>query len=140
MEKSTRFAFTVLRPTEEDVRKIDNLKDCGLCFYGIEIAPESKLVHLQGYLELDKPMELFKLKHLLGCYCEVAESTRIANYDYCRKDGHLVVLKCPREYIADLPGILNYCDALDNNKKYFYTMLDVSSDENFVIRWPSRGD
>lgn len=88
-EVSTRFIFTLLRPTPQKLQYLKNLPDLKLYFYGFEKAPVSNLDHYQGYLEVKNPIKVFKLKHLLGnhYYVEVAKESAEQNLIYCRKSG-----------------------------------------------------
>lgn len=85
-----RFAFTLAKPSATNLQKLQQLEDITFMFYSKEKTPKSSLYHLQGYLELSKPMAPFKLKHLLGglFYIEPARENRHVNCLYCAKDGN----------------------------------------------------
>lgn len=86
--KATRFSFTLLRPNDAKIHLLDKLSDITFCVYGYERGRISHILHLQGYLELSKEIELFKLKSLLrGYYIEIARESREQNVIYCKKCG-----------------------------------------------------
>lgn len=91
-ELSTRFAFTLLRPTPEKLSYLLKLPNLRLYFYGMEKAPNSGLIHYQGYLELERPEKPFRLKYLLGnhYYVEAARESVEQNLIYCKKSGAFV--------------------------------------------------
>lgn len=85
--KSKRFAFTCLRPNVQTyLRLVMIWEKLSFLAYGLEEAPKSKLLHLQGYLELNEEIELFALKHQMpGFFIEVAREDRDVNVKYCSK-------------------------------------------------------
>lgn len=89
--KSNRFTFTLLRPTKEKINFLINLPELKFYFYGMEVGPVSKLVHYQGYFELNNEVHLFKLKHQLKhFYVEIARESAEQNWIYCQKSGNYV--------------------------------------------------
>lgn len=91
--KYKRFVFTLLRPTPEAIALLLKIPDLTFCMYGEEVAPDSGLLHLQGYLEVSKGMRVFGLKYRLpGYYVESANADRKANISYCSKDGKVTYL------------------------------------------------
>lgn len=91
--KSCRFAFSCLRPDDRKIKMLDKIPDVVLFFYSKEVGHLSNVPHLQGYLELSKPIEAFALKtrYLKPYYVAAARSTRCANYLYCSKESDPVV-------------------------------------------------
>lgn len=109
--KSKRFAFTFLRPTEQtflDLYEIRAKLTYLVC--AIEKAPVSKIVHLQGYLELDQEVEQFVLKSKLPkFYIEIARENRDVNKSYCLKDTHAFLLFDRKENIFKCNLPLCFC-------------------------------
>lgn len=63
-------------------------KDVKACVWQWEIAPETNRRHIQGYVELNKPMRISGLKALFRCptmHCEARRGTRQQAREYCRK-------------------------------------------------------
>lgn len=59
--------------------------------YGVEICPETKKKHYQGYMELYKPMRLKGVKTAFGdntMHLEKRQGTRDQARAYCMKDGN----------------------------------------------------
>lgn len=86
---SRAWCFTLNNPTDEDRATIDELNTCRkyMCF-GEEIG-ESGTPHLQGYVELSKPMRMSGLKALGGpwakMHLEQRRGTREEAQAYCMK-------------------------------------------------------
>lgn len=90
--KYTRFSFTCLRPNDSKIAMLDKIPNLELCFYSLELGPVSKLPHLQGYLEVSVPIEVFKLKsYLKPFYVESARESRHVNYLYCTKESSVTI-------------------------------------------------
>lgn len=74
------------------------------CIAGAEICPNTKRYHWQGYLEVNKPMDLGPIKQLLGCnhvHLEPRRGTQAQAIEYCKKpdsgvqdeDGNKIVFE-----------------------------------------------
>lgn len=86
MRYSSRFTFTLLRPSDEKRVLLDKIPNVLMLVYGWERGPVSGIVHLQGYIELTEPLNIFKLKSILsGYYVEIARESREQNIIYCTK-------------------------------------------------------
>lgn len=98
--ESQRFSYTLLRPTPELIKQFDKLPEICFNIYGYEIGSISGIVHLQGYLEVMRPINLWKLKSILkGFYIEVARESREVNVIYCKKNGVVRVFD-PHDYLT----------------------------------------
>lgn len=77
------------QPTLDDVKPaIDQLeKLSSYLVTGKEKAPTTGQLHLQGYVELKKPVRRTQLVKILACFWEPAKGTGQQAADYCRKEG-----------------------------------------------------
>lgn len=97
---SKRFAFTLLRPTDEKRLLLDKIPHILFLVYGSECGPVSGLPHLQGYFETTVDLNVFKLRSLLkGFYVEVARESRYQNILYATKSG--VIYKYDPLFVLD---------------------------------------
>lgn len=102
MPNDTRFCYTLLRPTPELIKQLDSIPELTFNIYGYEVGPVSGLLHLQGYLEVAKPVNPWKLKSKLkGFYIEVARESREVNIIYCKKNGVVRVFD-PHDYLTTI--------------------------------------
>lgn len=96
IKPARRFLFTINDWTDEDVAHLATFKGSdrvNYMVYGKEIAPDTGMPHLQGYIELSVPLRLVALKALLKSndvhVCNVS-GNRINSIDYCKKDDVFV--------------------------------------------------
>lgn len=77
------------QPSLDDVKpSIDALeKLASYLVVGKEKAPSTGQLHLQGYIELKKPMRRTQLVKLIACFWEPAKGTGEQASDYCKKEG-----------------------------------------------------
>lgn len=83
---SDRYCFTMLRPDDMKRLELDKIPNLAFIIYGYEVGPVSGLPHYQGYFELNRPENLFKIKSILkSCFITVARESREQNIIYCSK-------------------------------------------------------
>lgn len=93
MSNSTlrRFVFTLNNYTDEEVLKcekfVNDFSKYGI--FGKELAPTTNTPHLQGFINLHKPMRLNTIKkHIANrVHIEKANGSDEQNQNYCRKAG-----------------------------------------------------
>lgn len=88
----TRFrncCFTINNPTDADIVSLVN-PYVSYCIYGKEVG-ENGTPHLQGYLELNKQLNLNALKVILPrAHIEKRRGSQDQAIEYCKKDGDFV--------------------------------------------------
>lgn len=86
--KARNYVFTLFNFDLNDLsRKIESADWVKYCVYQLEQCPESSRQHLQGYIELNSPTRVGRIKTLLGdsVHLEKRRGTRDQARDYCRK-------------------------------------------------------
>lgn len=86
------YCFTLNNYTDEDIAQLVNVKPpIKAIGWGREVGEEEHTPHLQGYLELTKPMRITGLKKLGGAYekmhLEARRGTRAEAIEYCGKSA-----------------------------------------------------
>lgn len=86
---SRSYCFTINNPTDEDIKAITEC-NCRYIVFGREIGTTNNVPHIQGYIELDKPIRMKACGKLLGgrAHLEKRRGTREQARDYCTKDGN----------------------------------------------------
>lgn len=98
--KSRRFCFTIHNYTLAELKRFhslaESLKEHRYISYGLEIAPDRKTRHIQGYIELNSAQRFTFLhnyfnfkrnKKVLKFHIEIANGTAEDNKKYTSKDG-----------------------------------------------------
>lgn len=99
--KSRRYCFTIHNYTKKDLVRFHDLASSlahhrYIC-YGLEIAPETKTEHIQGYIELNQAQRLTYLhnyfnfkknKKLLKFHIDIANGSAEQNKQYTSKEGN----------------------------------------------------
>lgn len=98
--KSTRYCFTIHNYAKVELKKFhtlaESLEKHRYISYGLEIAPDKKTPHIQGYIELKSAQRFtflhnyfsFKRKEkILKFHIEIANGTAEENKKYVSKDG-----------------------------------------------------
>lgn len=94
MTRSRAFCWTLNNPSESDVEHLSRVFEDGhgvsyLC-WGVESAPTTGTVHLQGYCYFENAKSLKSALRVLGCgraHMEVARGSPEQNRTYCSKEG-----------------------------------------------------
>lgn len=106
--KTRRYCFTIHNYTEKDLKRFHKLaesleKHRYIC-YGLEIAPDTKTPHIQGYVELDiaqrftflhKYFNFKKDGKVLKFHIEIANGSSDDNKKYSKKDGYFFEFGVP---------------------------------------------
>lgn len=67
-------------------------KNINYCIIGIEICPDTKNIHYQGYMEFNKSIRFSKIKKIFPTmHIEKRRGTAQQASDYCKKDGKFYV-------------------------------------------------
>ena len=92
---SKRWCFTLNNYTEEDISSIVPIFDeiCKVGIIGKEIGAESKIPHLQGYLEFIEKRRPKSLGLTNKIHWEKARGNKSQNVKYCEKEGKLLFSK-----------------------------------------------
>lgn len=118
---SSRFAFTLAKPTISSLQNLQSLDNIQFLVYSSERTPNGQLRHLQGYIELNEETNAFKLKHRLGgdFYLGVARESREVNIKYCTKSNARVYIKSGSKkwYYPIFDNLLDKIETL--NYSYF---------------------
>lgn len=88
--KNRAYVFTSF---EDDLKINEEAEGFKYAIYGHETCPTTQRHHLQGYIELSKPMRIGAVQRILGdpiCALFRREGTPDQARDYCRKDGNVV--------------------------------------------------
>jgi hypothetical protein len=94
------WCFTLPNPTDDEIneikRKTEN-PNCGidLIIVGMEHGETGEFPHLQGYVSFSSRPTLLELKRTWGSryHWEIAQAGSKKNYDYCTKEGHVLISK-----------------------------------------------
>lgn len=70
---------------------------CKKFFYGEEICPHTKRLHLQGFMALKKPMRITEIKLANNPRMEACKGTEEQNMTYCGKDQKVTKFGYPKE-------------------------------------------
>lgn len=89
--RGRRWCFTINNYEEENLKilKEKDMPEMRYLVCGEEVG-ESGTPHLQGYIELTRPLVMKQVKALIGCeraHLEHARGTGKQNDEYCKKDG-----------------------------------------------------
>lgn len=102
-----RYIFTCFDPDGASAEKLDGIKGIRFMIRGLEIAPSTGRKHWQGYLELyDKVRPRALMRQLSGFHIEPARETRVANINYCMKDGNFTIFTARTERIPSVVPVL----------------------------------
>lgn len=92
--KCRRWSWTINNPAVEVQAALETLttREATVSYvcYGIELAPTTATVHLQGYIEIKHPVSMARVKSLLSCddvHLEQSKGTPSQNREYCSKEG-----------------------------------------------------
>lgn len=89
---SRNYCFTLFCEEKNGIRRVPKWTklpaDIKYMCWQYEICPETKRQHVQGYLELNKPMRYTAVQELLGhkCHLEKRKGTQQQAIEYCKKD------------------------------------------------------
>lgn len=91
--KARSFVFTVNNFTTTHVRKLLEIPEdeIGYLIVGQEIGEESKIPHLQGYINWKNPRSIKGMVNILPGHIEVAKGSPFDNYKYCSKEGNVLI-------------------------------------------------
>jgi len=108
--KNRNYVFTINNPTKKNIAQLDklgaSLADHSYIIYGIETAPTTGTVHIQGYIQLLQPrpflwlQKYFNLKHrnkLIRFWHEPAIGSLSDNKKYTSKSGDFREFGTPKE-------------------------------------------
>lgn len=98
---SRSWCFTYNNPVISAEDMLTKLQEwvCTYAIVGIEIAPTSSTLHLQGYVYWKCAKQFTAIiKKFPGIHWEIAKGTAAQNREYCKKDGDSVEFgECPRQ-------------------------------------------
>jgi len=98
--RKTFYAFTLFNYDKDNLEATLNSQLKKLSqkyFYGREICPTTQKKHLQGFLQLKKPMRITELKLSGKPHLEACKGSEEQNYAYCSKDKDVVKYGYPKE-------------------------------------------
>jgi hypothetical protein len=93
-KQGTRFVFTLWNPSPEEIDAIDAIKErFKFIIGGLETAPTTGMIHLQGYLEVKSRTRMSTIQKLINkkCHLEIANGTREQNQIDCSKENNVII-------------------------------------------------
>lgn len=89
---SKRIAFTIYPDDLDAITQPDTLPFSYL-LYGLETCPTTGRTHIQGFAVCKSAMRIKAVQTALGypCHIENCKGTPQQNYDYCTKDGKIIL-------------------------------------------------
>lgn len=91
MSRHRNWVFTINNYTDEEYKNLENV-ECKYIVYGKEKGEKEKTEHIQGYVELNLPVNLQKIKKII-CergHFELRRGTAEQASKYCKKDGDFI--------------------------------------------------
>lgn len=89
------FRFTVNNYTDDDIEFYKNIK-CEYLIIGHEIAPTTGTPHMQGYIRFKDAKKVSTIQDHLRGHILIADAGDAHNFNYCSKDGNLIIEKGTR--------------------------------------------
>lgn len=145
--KSRRYCFTIHNYTKKDLVRFGDLAlslvhHRYIC-YGLEIAPETKTEHIQGYIELNQAQRLTYLQNyfnfmkngkLLKFHIEIANGTAEQNKKYASKEGNFFEYGEPSTQ-GDRTDLKKIKEAVKNSPQNITTIVDEHVMNNQQLRF-----
>lgn len=150
-KQANKYLFTAwthhYKSKEEAISTLEHFFNthCRYLHFGIELCPETKKEHFQGYFELPSGdrKRLSELKKLLGdkIRFEAAKGNREANVNYCKKDGLFTVweTKLLNGYSADQLDLIK-TDKLYPWQKHGLNIALKGGNDRFVYWFHDNGN
>lgn len=140
-KRARHWCFTINNPTPEELEKIKHLnviEDIEKCIAELEhVNPEEGTIHIQGYVKFNRTIRGLQVKkNYLGmrAHIEIARGTEQQNWDYCSKEGKIIVSKGE-------PNLISY-DKTEKeariDDKYLMIIKDAREmkEDEFREKWP----
>jgi len=138
---------------EEDVHRLDGMKDVRALVVGREICPTTKRVHWQSYVRFEAPKRFSWWKNQFPTvHVELRKGSEQEAADYCREDGEVLIdrgTQIPEvEYKGDVTE--HVCDMMEqgaqdyevyraHRKFFFHNCSKVDAVRSKMDEWDKRG-
>lgn len=103
---SKYWCFTYFHNNVSEMETLETLLKKFKYIFGIEVCPETKRSHLQGYVDFEKkvrPSETIKIKEI---HWEKCKGSKEQNIKYCSKDGKFRTnIKVPKPILDPMEGL-----------------------------------
>lgn len=130
-----RWCFTLNNYTDLDISSIRAVTEatCKIAVVSREVG-EGGTPHLQGYLEFIKKVRPVNKFHTKRIHFEKCKGNRQENYDYCTKDGDIVIMQG-----MDMPYKLELTNLYDWEKQIIEIVKGKPDDRSLYWFWEDKG-